>query len=607
MEMKKGAKSPVSQGQFIKRMATAVIFINLFVIALAGLSLRQSLLQHEERAVVTAQNLSQVLERYIGGVIDKIDVTLLAISDEIEKQVAVGGIKGQKLNRFIVRQHARLPELDGLRMADAQGNIICGTGVTPGLKANIANREYFVHLRENAKAKLVISKPVVSRVTGEWVVLLARRLNKPDGSFSGVVYGVITLESFIKVFASIDVGKHGTIALYNEELDLVARRADPAKVDSAIGQKTVSPEFFELVKAGMTKGTFHAFSKVDKVERTMSFRRIAGYALYIITGLSTSDYLTGWRDEALKTSVIVALFFLATLCLSWLGYRDWMRGKAAVRTMKENLEALVQERTAELVVATDRAEAASRAKSNFLSSVSHELRTPMTSIFGFAKLIKNKMEEDMVPRLDPGDKKAMRSAQQIRSNLDIIVSEGERLTKLINDVLDLAKLDAGRVEWHFDKTDLPEIVNHVVTLSKQQVESKGLSISVEVSSDLPPIAADRDRILQVLLNLISNAVKFTERGGITIGACLHDREIIFSVGDTGIGIDADDQDKVFDKFQQIGDTLTAKPHGTGLGLAICREIINRHGGRIWVESEHGKGSIFRFVLPLTSEKFSQQC
>src|SRR5208283_902835 len=132
------------------------------------------------------------------------------------------------------------------------------------------------------------------------------------------------------------------------------------------------------------------------------------------------------------------------------------------------------------------------------------------------KLIKNKMEEDIVPRLDPGDKKAMRSAQQIRSNLDIIVSEGERLTKLIGDVLDLANLDAGRVEWHFDKTDLPEIVNHVVTLSKQQVESKGLSITVEVSSDLPPIAADRDRILQVLLNLISNAVKFTWRGGITI-------------------------------------------------------------------------------------------
>jgi len=319
--------------------------------------------------------------------------------------------------------------------------------------------------------------------------------------------------------------------------------------------------------------------------------------LYIFTGLSTRDYLANWRDEALKMSVIVAIFFLITLCLSWLGYRDWMRGKAAVQSMKEELEALVQERTAELVVAMERAEAASRAKSSFLSSVSHELRTPMTSIFGFAMLIKNKMEDDIVPRLDSGDKKAMRSAQQIRTNLDIVVSEGERLTKLIGEVLDLAELDAGRAEWHFDSTSLPEIVNHVVALSKHQVESKGLSINIEVSSDLPPVSVDRERIQQVLSNLVSNAVKFTEDGKITIGACLQDREVIVSVADTGIGIAAEDQDRVFDKFQQIGDTLTAKPHGTGLGLAICREIVNRHGGRIWVESELGKGSIFRFVLP----------
>lgn len=591
--------SSLSRSLFIKRMAAAVILVNLFVIALAGLSLRQGWLQHKEQAVVTAQNLSQVLERYIGGVIAKIDVTLLVISDEVEKQVAAGGIKKHELDRSIARQHARLPELDGLRMSDAQGNIICGTGVTAGLKANIADREYFVRLRENPNAKLVISKPVLGRVTGEWVVLLARRLNNSDGTFFGAVYGVITLESFIKVFASIDAGKHGVIALRDGELGLVARYPEPGKVGSAVGQKTVSSEFLELVKAGRTMGTFHALSKVDKVERTFSFRRIAGHPLYILTGLSTEDYLADWRDEVLKTVVVVALFFLFTLCLSWLGYRDWVRGKAAVQTMKEDLEALVQERTVELVVAMDRAEAASRAKSNFLSSVSHELRTPMTSIFGFASLIKKTMEEDIAPRLDTGDNKAMRSAQQIRSNLDIILLEGERLTKLINNVLDLAKLDAGRVEWHFEKTDLHEIMRHVVTLSKHQVESKGLYISLEAGDDLPLIAVDRDRILQVLLNLVSNAVKFTEHGGITINAGLQGGEITVSVADTGIGIAAEDQEKVFDKFQQIGDTLTAKPHGTGLGLAICREIINTHGGRLWVESGPGKGSVFRFTLPLT--------
>jgi len=284
--MEHGNGSPISQGQFIKRMAITVIVINIFVLALAGLSLRRSLLQHEDRAVVTAQNLSQVLERYIGGVIDKIDVTLLAVADEINNQVASGGVEGQKLNRFIARQHARIPELDGLRMADARGDILYGTGVTAGLKANIADREYFVRLRDNAGAKLVISKPVVGRVTGKWVVLLARRLNKPDGSFYGAVYGVITLESFVKVFAAIDVGKHGVIALRDEELGLVARFPEPERVGIAVGQKTVSPELIDLFKAGKTAGTFHAVSKVDKVERTFSYLKIADYPLSVLSGNS---------------------------------------------------------------------------------------------------------------------------------------------------------------------------------------------------------------------------------------------------------------------------------------------------------------------------------
>ncbi|MBF0558968.1 MAG: hypothetical protein HQL08_09320 [Nitrospirae bacterium] len=582
--MKKEAKSPISQGQFIKRMATAVILINLLVIALAGLSLRQSLLQHEERAVVTAQNLSQVLERYIGGVIDKIDVTLLTISDEIEKQVAGGGIKGQKLNRFIVRQHARLPELDGLRMADAQGNIIYGTGVTPGLKANIADREYFVRLRENAEAKLVISKPVVGRVTGEWVVLLARRLNKPDGSFSGVVYGVITLESFIKVFASIDVGQHGSITLRDEELGLVARYPEPGKVGSSIGQKTVSPEFLELVKAGRTKGTFHAFSKVDKVERTMSFRRIAGYPLYIITGLSTRDYLTGWRDEALKTSVIVALFFLATICLSWLGYRDWMRGKAAVRTMKENLEALVQERTAELVVATNRAEAASRAKSNFLSSVSHELRTPMNAILGYTQW----MQRDQ-----------QLTATQ-KEQLDTISRSGKHLLTLINDVLEMANIEAGHIKLNQSAFDLHALLEDVESMFRVKTDAKQLRFFVQKPDDVfRHIVADHGKVRQILINLIGNAVKFTDTGGINVHvSAVHTNtgklKVVIEVEDTGPGIAEEELEVLFGQFVQT--TAGASSGGTGLGLVMSREFARLMDGDITVSSVVGKGSVFRVEL-----------
>ena len=244
------------------------------------------------------------------------------------------------------------------------------------------------------------------------------------------------------------------------------------------------------------------------------------------------------------------------------------------------------------------ADVASQAKGEFLSSVSHELRTPMTSVYGFTRVIKKKLEKDIIPRLDTDDVILMRAVRQVQSNLDVIVSEGERLTSLINNVLDLAKLDAGRVEWHFSEIDLAAIINHVAATSSPLIETQHLYLKLEVGKNLPAILGDRDRIVQVLINLISNAVKFSELGGITIKAFQQNDEVIISVADTGIGIAPENCEKVFDKFQQVGDTLTDKPKGTGLGLSICKEIVERHGGRIWVESEPGEGSVFSFALPV---------
>ncbi|HIJ80308.1 MAG TPA: HAMP domain-containing histidine kinase [Desulfuromonadales bacterium] len=246
----------------------------------------------------------------------------------------------------------------------------------------------------------------------------------------------------------------------------------------------------------------------------------------------------------------------------------------------------------------DLADAASQAKGEFLSSVSHELRTPMTSVYGFAKVIKKKMDRDVIPRIDTSDAKLMHTVNQIQGNLDVIVSEGERLTSLINNVLDLAKLDAGRVEWHFTEIDLTAIVEHVAATIQPLTDARNLTLTTAVEKELPPFLGDRDRLVQVLINLASNAVKFSEQGGITLKAHRKENEIVVAVADSGIGIAPENCEKVFDKFQQVGDTLTDKPKGTGLGLSICKEIIERHGGRIWLESELGKGSVFYFTLPL---------
>ena len=247
------------------------------------------------------------------------------------------------------------------------------------------------------------------------------------------------------------------------------------------------------------------------------------------------------------------------------------------------------------------AEEADAAKSAFLSTVSHELRTPLTSVLGFAKIIKKRLDDRIFPLIKTDDRKVLQTIQQVQDNLQVVVGEGERLTKLIDDVLDLAKIEAGKLEWHEEAVSLQDVIDHATAATSSLFDQKGLALIKDVDPTLPVITGDRDRLVQVVINLISNAVKFTETGSVTCRAVQQGGTIVVSVIDTGLGIAPADQPKVFERFKQVGDTLTDKPKGTGLGLPICREIVEHHGGRVWVESELGKGSTFSFSLPLDAD------
>ncbi len=253
----------------------------------------------------------------------------------------------------------------------------------------------------------------------------------------------------------------------------------------------------------------------------------------------------------------------------------------------------------ELRKAKEAAEAANLAKSAFLNTVSHELRTPLTSVLGFAKLIRKRLSESILPEIQIEDRKIQRAVDQVNSNIDIIIVEGERLTTLINNVLDLAKIEAGKVEWKEENVSMSHIAERAAAATSSLFEQKGLHLVLAIENDLPTFIGDQDRLIQVVINLISNAVKFTLQGSVTCKAKRKGGDIVVSVMDTGIGIAPENHAKVFEQFVQVGDTLTDKPQGTGLGLPICKQIIEHHGGKIWVESEVGKGSTFSFTLPIT--------
>ncbi len=227
-------------------------------------------------------------------------------------------------------------------------------------------------------------------------------------------------------------------------------------------------------------------------------------------------------------------------------------------------------------------------KSEFVSKVSHELRTPLTSIKGFTEILMSYDDIDAKTRAE---------------FLNIINEESERLTRLINDILDLSKIEAGKIEWLIQPVEIRDIAEHTVKLFRSIAIEKNSELLVQVPPNLPAVRGDRDQLLQVMNNLLSNAIKFTtaRMGKITIKAFQEDAFVKVSVSDTGMGIPQQDQSKIFDKFYQLGDIRSGKPRGTGLGLSICREIIGHLGGRIWCESKTGHGSTFYFTLPVWSK------
>jgi len=244
-----------------------------------------------------------------------------------------------------------------------------------------------------------------------------------------------------------------------------------------------------------------------------------------------------------------------------------------------------------------KAEEADQMKSDFLSLVSHELRTPLTSIYGFTKLIGKGLSG-----LD--STKDMKAYNQTRSRLDdnlgIVCNECSRLTRLINNVLDLAKIESGHVNWHDTPTSLHDLINTTAAAVEGLfVEKRSVLFQTDIPNTLPNIVVDKDYFCQVLINLVSNALKFTDEGTVTLAVTTEDNGIQIVVTDTGRGIPPENLQDIFDKFYIVrrGDTLGGKQSGTGLGLPICKQTVEHYAGSIWVESELGKGSKFYVSLP----------
>jgi signal transduction histidine kinase len=315
------------------------------------------------------------------------------------------------------------------------------------------------------------------------------------------------------------------------------------------------------------------FASIDLLEPDADFVHFVETLLAGAIGTASAGVMvsTAVREEPLRVDEVLSILDEASQVIAY------------SRKLEEKSQEL--ERTGQkLTAANDRLRAIDRMKDDFLSTVTHELRTPLASIRALSEILLQ------CPEID--------SAQRTHF-LKIIVQETERLTRLINQVLDLAMVKAGRMAWNISDVNIAEVIEQAVSSIKHLIDTRNISLSLDLEASVPNVRADRDRLLQVVLNLLSNAVKFCDSTNGRVGVVLRAERgsVRVEVWDNGRGIQAEDQDLIFERFTQLTDPVAGKPEGSGLGLAISNHIIRHIGGQLWVASRDGMGARFTFSIP----------
>ena len=307
-------KAPEAMRWLRWRVALIVVGLNLLIALLIASFLGDYAATQRQHAWTNAENLNRALDEGLEGRFSQIDIVLQSVADEHRRELAAGGIDAAALQDILDRQARRLPDTIGLRVTDAQGDMLWASNQPRPNGVNVLDREYFQAVRDDPNGGMVVSKPEFGRLANMWISIFARRLSAPDGSFAGEVHASIPTQRLEQIFATLDVGRHGVVSLWNDAPATVARFPQVAKPGGVIAlAPSPSPELRELFRSGQTKAAYRATSGTDQVARTYFFRRMKSYPLSLIVGLADVDYGADWKAIAVRFATLYGLLFAASV------------------------------------------------------------------------------------------------------------------------------------------------------------------------------------------------------------------------------------------------------------------------------------------------------
>jgi len=508
----------------------------------------------------TTSNLSRAFEEHIVRTIKGIDQALLQlraayVADPSRTTFVTAMREDEALSGLIIR----------LAVIDRDGQLVWATSSSaPHLY--LGDRDYFRYHADNSTDTLRIGRPRPGRETHLLSVQLTRRITMQDGSFGGVVVVALDPTYLSNFYHSIDLGPGGAIALFGTDGYL---RAQPSAGPLELGQDLRTSSVMRA-RVNNPVGLLHAVSPFDSVKRIIAYRTLDTFPLVVTVAMTEEDALASYDSE--RRPVILAGVILTLL----------FGGLAWLLTRQVSAHADVE---AELRRAMEEAEAANIAKSEFLANVSHELRTPLNAVIGFSEVMRDAL-------MGPIDNRYREYAQDIHES-------GQHLLRLIGDVLDLSKIGAGRLELHEEPVDLGQLMQACHRLLADRARDGKITLAIDVARDLPVLLADPVRLKQIILNLMTNAVKFTPEGGrVTVRAAPDaDSGVAITIADTGIGMSAQEIVVALEPFRQVDNAMSRRYEGSGLGLPLAKQLTELHGGQLELISEPGTGTTARVRLP----------